>query len=331
MKKVFTYISLLWTLFIFSSCSFLSINRTTSIVINFDSLIQSKAVSYQQSDVSYFVVSIDPKVQDDIKVNIADGETTAEFSELKTGTYKIKVFAYKEDDKKIAYGNSESFVLNPGETKDVPVTMKLLADYSTLVVGDIVLNDGTACSAAEYVAGSNSAVAVIVRSAEGDVPALGVGLVQNQVGLEWCINGSGAAQKNITGLVGTITSGYMDGHDSWQILKEACSDAESNPEKYPAWQYCLNYAKVNNLEEEFAEGWYLPSLAELNAIYDNMTAVNESLSRTGGDQFTKNYYWSCNDYGNTANAAYELNFNGGTAGTTTKPYKNNVCSVKVFK
>lgn len=250
---------------------------------------------------------------------------------MKNGTYKIKVSAYKEDDKKIAYGNAESFVLNPGETKDVPIIMKLLADYSTLVAGDIVLNDGTACSAAEYVAGSNSAVAVIVRSAEGDVPALGVGLVQNQVGLEWCINGSGAAQKNITGLVGTITSGYMDGHDSWQILKEACSDAESNPEKYPAWQYCLDYAKVNNLEEEFAEGWYLPSLAELNAIYDNITAVNESLSRTGGDQFTKNYYWSCNDYGNTANAAYELNFNGGTAGTTTKPYKNNVCSVKVFK
>ncbi|MCQ2601684.1 MAG: hypothetical protein MJ184_10030 [Treponema sp.] len=331
MKKVFTYISLLWALFIFSSCSFLSINRTTSIVINFDSLIQSKAVSYPKTDVSYFIVSIDPKVQDDIKVNIADGETTAEFSELKTGTYKIKVFAYKEDDKKIAYGNSESFVLNPGETKDVPVTMKLLADYSTLEVGDIVLNDGTACSAAEYVTGSNSAVAVIVRSAAGDVPALGVGLVQDQIGLEWCINGSGAAQKSIRELEGTTTTGYMDGQDGWQILKEACSDAESNPEKYPAWQYCLNYAKVNNLEEEFAEGWYLPSLAELNAIYKNMAVINDSLLKTGGNQFLTKYYWSCNDYYSTPYAACILKFNGGDASYISKADKNNVCSVKVFK
>lgn len=102
MKKVFTYISLFWALFIFSSCSFLSINRTTSIVVNFDSLIQSKAVSYPKTDVSYFIVSIDPKVQDDIKVNIAEGETTAEFSELKTGIYKkLKFLLIKKTIKKL--------------------------------------------------------------------------------------------------------------------------------------------------------------------------------------------------------------------------------------
>lgn len=329
MKKVLFCISLCLSLLFFTSCSFFSINKTTSIVINFDSLNQSKAVAYSQTDVSYFVVSIEPKVQDDIIVNVSEGEMTAEFSELKTGIYRIKVSAFKNDDRKIAYGNSGSVLLSPGETKIVPIEVKLFADYSTLEVGDIVLNDGTACSADEYVTGSNSAVAVIVRSAEGDMPALGVGIVQDEK-LAWCINEAGAAKKNITGLDGTITSGYMDGHDGWQILKEACSDAESNPENYPAWKYCLDYGKVNNLEEDFADGWYLPSLAELKAIYDNMTAVNESLSRTGGDQFATKYYWSCNDYLTTNYAAYILDFKDGTAGYPSKPYLSYVCSVKVF-
>lgn len=330
MKKTFTFLSLVLSLFFFSSCSNFSINKTTSIVISFDSAIHSKAVTYNADDVSYFVVSIEPKVQNDIKVDIAAGEISAEFSDLQIGTYKIKVSAFREDERKIAFGNSGPVKVKAGETTDVPITMKLLADYSTCIVGDIILNDGTACTADEYVTGSNSAVAVIVRAAEGDTPALGVGIVQDQGGLAWCNNGTVGVNKNISTLVGTTRTGFTDGQNGWELLKAACSDAE-DPTNYPAWEYSLSYASKNDLGEDFATGWYLPTLAELKVIYDNRTTVNESLSKIGGDQFAKKSYWSCNQHDSIGYASYKLDFNDGTSDYLSKSWNDGyVCSVRVF-
>ena len=84
---------------------------------------------------------------------------------------------------------------------------------------------------------------------------------------------------------GDKTSGYIDGSDGWEILKKACSDAESKPENYPAWNYSLTYAKNNGLTGDLATGWYLPTVAELYTIYQNITAVDASLSKAGGSRF----------------------------------------------
>lgn len=330
MKKTFSFLSLVLSLFLFLSCSNFSINKTTSIVIYFDSANHSKAVTYNADDVSYFVVSIEPKVQDDIKVDIAAGEISAEFSDLKVGTYKIKVSAFREDERKIAYGNSGSVYVNAGETTDVPITMKFLSNYSTCVVGDIILNDGTACTADEYVTGSNSAVAVIVRAAEGDTPALGVGIVHNKSGLAWCTSDAVGKDISIADLTGTRTSGYMNGRNGWDILKAACSDAEEHPEYYPAWNYSLTYAATNNLTDDLAEGWYLPTIAELYTIYENIGTVDDSLLKAGGDQFDGDYYMSCSQINDDPESATVL----GNVDDETDYLKTNVdnyvCSVRVF-
>ena len=204
-------------------------------------------------------------------------------------------------------------------------------DYSKYQVGDFVLKDGTILSK-DKTPEKDTVAAVIVRADTLTKPALGVGIVHNnQSGFKWCKKSAAGYEIDISALVGDETSGYMDGRDGWDKLKAACSDAESNPENYPAWNYSLTYAEKNGLTGDLAEGWYLPTVAELYTIYQNKTAVNESLSKAGGSTFDTSFYWSCcqdssHDYG-----ARILDFNDGYMFYYGKGYNGYyVCSVRVL-
>ena len=211
---------------------------------------------------------------------------------------------------------------------DNPVSQQ--PDYSKCVVGDFVLKDGTILSKDSTPEGGTVA-AVIVRAAADDKPALGVGIVHNRSGLAWCTTSAKGYKIDITALWGGTTSGYMDGSDGWEKLKEACSDAESNPEKYPAWNYSLTYAKTNNLTGDLATGWYLPTVAELYTIYQNKTAVDASLSKAGGSQFGTSYYRSCCQYPSDDNYAWLLDFSNGYMLYYHKSSNYySVCSVRAF-
>ena len=209
---------------------------------------------------------------------------------------------------------------------DNPVSQQ--PDYSKCVVGDFVLKDGTILSKDETPEGGTVA-AVIVRAAADGKPALGVGIVHNK--MAWCTSSAVGYSKNITALVGDETRGYMDGSDGWEKLKAACSDAESNPENYPAWNYSLTYAKTNGLTGDLATGWYLPTMAELYTINQNRTAVDASLLKAGGSQFGTNYYWSCCQNPSGNNYARGLSFYDGYMLGDTKGYNAYyVCSVRAF-
>ena len=201
-------------------------------------------------------------------------------------------------------------------------------DYSKCAVGDFVLKDGTILSK-DKTPDSGTVAAVIVRAAADGKPALGVGIVHNK--MAWCTESAEGYNTNITTLQGDKTKGYMDGSDGWKILKEACSDAESKPENYSAWNYSLTYAKNNGLTGDLATGWYLPTVAELYTIYQNIGVVDESLSKAGGSQFGTSYYWSCCQYPSGDDCARGLNF---SSGIMYGPYKNGnngyVCSVRAF-
>ena len=202
--------------------------------------------------------------------------------------------------------------------------------YSKYQVGDFVLKDGTILSKDSTPEGGTVA-AVIVRAAADGKPALGVGIVHNQSGLVWCTDSAAGYSTNITALQGNKTSGYMDGSDGWEKLKAACSDAASNPENYPAWNYSLTYAKTNSLEGDLATGWYLPTVAELYTIYQNITAVNESLSKAGGSTFGTSWYWSCCQAPSGDNGARVLYFGYGSMLNFSKNDATNyVCSVRAF-
>ena len=212
----------------------------------------------------------------------------------------------------------------------VPVNSSLKVDYSDCVVGDFILKDGTILSKDETPE-SDTVAAVIVRAATNDKPALGVGIVHNRSGLAWCTTSAAGYNTNITALQGDKTSGYMDGSDGWEILKEACSDAENNPENYPAWNYSLTYAETNGLTGDLATGWYLPTVAELYTIYQNKTAVDASLSKAGGSQFRTSYYYSCCQNPSKSGSARGLGFNDGNMGNDGKSgISVYVCSVRAF-
>ena len=209
---------------------------------------------------------------------------------------------------------------------DNPVSQQ--PDYSKCAVGDFVLKDGTILSKDETPE-SNTVAAVIVRAATDDKPALGVGIVHNK--MAWCTESAAGYNTNITTLQGDITSDYMDGSDGWEKLKAACSDAESNPENYPAWKYSLTYAKTNGLTGDLATGWYLPTVAELYTIYQNKTVVDASLSKAGGSTFGTSWYWSCCQDPSTDFYARVLYFyNGDMTNSSKGNYDGYVCSVRAF-
>ena len=212
------------------------------------------------------------------------------------------------------------------------------ASYSIIPTpGDFVLKDGTILSKDETPE-RGTVAAVIVRATADGKPALGVGIVHNKKA--WCTKTAAGYNTNITALVGDNTSGYMDGRDGWEKLKKVCSDAESNPENYPAWNYSLTYAKTNGLTGDLATGWYLPTLTELKTICKNKTAVDESLSKAGGSTFGTSRYWSCIQHSSEKQEhyAYSFSFNKdpwfGTEGSSSEQPKSAnyvyVCSVRAF-
>ena len=225
--------------------------------------------------------------------------------------------------------NPSSGTGNSGD--DNPVSQQ--PDYSKCVVGDFVLKDGTMLPKDITLTDTqkSNVAAVIVRAATNDKSALGVGIVHNRIGLEWCSSSAAGYNTNIAALRGDTASGYMDGSDSWEKLKAACSDAESNPENYPAWNYSLTYAKNNGLTGDLVPGWYLPTVAELYTIYQNKTVVDASLSKAGGSTFDTNYYWSCCQTPSYNISARGLIFIDGRMDYYSKCYNYPcVCSVRAF-
>lgn len=206
-------------------------------------------------------------------------------------------------------------------------------ECSEAKVGDIVLKDGKAITAAEYDKTMPAAAAVIVRANDGEEPALGVGLVHRNR-LEWCSYSALGYSTNIAGLQGDKTSGYTDGRNGWEILKAACSDAGkgNDAELYPAWNFCNTYGEANGLTGDMAEGWYLPTAAELYGIYCNKTAIDESLEKAGGTTFSGRYYWSSSQTSSDCNYAWlsyfsDVNLNSYYG---TKNYNYHVCCVRAF-
>ena len=195
-------------------------------------------------------------------------------------------------------------------------------------VGDFVLKNGTILSKDETPE-SGTVAAVIVRAATDGKPALGVGIVHNR--MAWCTKSATGYSTNITSLLGDETTGYTDGSDGWEKLKKACSDAESKPENYPAWNYSLTYAETNGLTGDLATGWYLPTVAELYTIYQNKDVVDGSLSKVGGSTFGTSWYWSCCQNPSNDDLARVLYFGNGNMYNGYKDdYYNYVCSVRAF-
>ena len=232
------------------------------------------------------------------------------------------------------YAGSHNITVTCGNATGVGILNVVDVDYS---VGDILFTDGTKIKAENVQYGIPAdmipkAFGVVVGAKKYGATPFVVG-IKKGARFQWAPSGTTGYNKNFTGIQGTITSGDTDGSDNWEYIcskdPEGTQDAETN---YPAFNYANTYGQTAGLTgTEYADGWYLPSIAELKEIYNNRHILAESLSAVGGaDTLGGSSYWSSSQSSSDNYDAYLLDFSYGSVNYNGKYYYSNVLVVQAL-
>ena len=240
-----------------------------------------------------------------------------------------------------------------GSITRTPVDGKFGIYESPYEVGDIVFNDGSATPYTAQLTLSNeqkaAAIAIIFYKGTGlnnggdttTSRTLGVGLKHDKTGREWCLNSANAYSKDIT----TIQDDDKNGSDNLSQIATFLSasgsgttDDTGTTSNYPAFDFAITYSSTaTNLGTTYANGWYLPSIAELYEIYNcraNNVNIDDASSLCEGDTFSTSYYyyWSSSQYASIDNYAYGLDFDDGGWVGSTKDFDEYrcVCAIRAF-
>ena len=230
-------------------------------------------------------------------------------------------------------------------------------------VNDIVFSDG---SATPYTSGltltaaqKNAAVAMIFYkgtecSNDGSTRTLGVGLKRSSSGMQWCLNTANGYAADITTIqctpsesAGAYTfTGDKDGSDNLSQIAAflAGNNDTGTAGNYPAFEYAKNYGSTNGCTGAYANGWYLPSIAELYQIYNLRTNIDAAVTLCGlsgtfslpvTTPTTTGYFWSSSQYDSNADTVCILDVNDGDydgrlCDTLSKDGNGSVCAVRAF-
>jgi hypothetical protein len=214
---------------------------------------------------------------------------------------------------------------------------------STLAVGDIVFNDGSAIAYNDNDIGSvdlTAAVAVIFD----DTNKLGVGLQQGtnlswadvaSVGYPTKIDTLAASKTGGTTATDAVFSGATDGSGSLTKFRTAVSatdGASLSAADYPAWAFVEGYATNAGLTDTpYESGWYMPSIAELCKLYQAKTDVNNALDKIGVTKLSDTVgYWSSNQSSSTNTQSWAIALWSGNQDTTAKSNQRSVCVIHQF-
>lgn len=156
---------------------------------------------------------------------------------------------------------------------------------------------------------------------------LGVGLKHDKNYRQWCRYTSDTDKaevysKNITTIVctpngsaGAVTfTGDKDGSDNFKQIAKFVNDADgvnddtATKDNYPAFYFAKNYSDTATNLDTYSTGWYLPTIAELFAIWKVKDTVDAVSELCGGSQFGNSYYWSSSKYASLGGDAYFLGF-----------------------
>ena len=237
---------------------------------------------------------------------------------------KAEVYELEDEEKEILYtGESEEISVAEGENT-LTLKMKKAISESYIgskapnkakAVGDIVFTDGSATPYSEGLEltdeQKDAAVAVIFYvgtgcSNNGENRTLGVGLHKSSekyawatgkiefTGLEIALSGKTAAEStengnelqtaNKAGTWDIDTSTFVDGSKGWDVIcgvdENASSTAETN---YPAFHWCNTYGSTYSLSG-YANGWYMPTLAEFSMMYRVIDNLDSAILCAGGDK-----------------------------------------------
>ncbi|WP_029410535.1 hypothetical protein [Treponema pedis] len=162
-------------------------------------------------------------------------------------------------------------------------------------IGDIVLTDGSAVPYADITPEQKSHACAIVFYAGAESDFLGKRVLaaglETGVDKAWATAVTGESELVVKPLECTPSkdgkgaaadasfTGLTDGNTAWEKMVKFNPRAPERLETaFTAWAYALNYGKNNFPHTPCENGWYLPSIAELTALYRKKDLVNEILT-----------------------------------------------------
>lgn len=170
-------------------------------------------------------------------------------------------------------------------------------------------------------------IAVICVEKKSDsFPAIGLGLLQKD-DLIWAATTATCYSASVDNQICTVKkngeelSTYGDnynkdtfsfegrsyGSNGWKEIENKDTSATDNTNKYPIFNYALNYGNTDKLQNSnYKNGWFIPSIKELANISENVSIVNSVLRNLGTEYAQElvfsEYYWSSSQYPGTENA-----------------------------
>lgn len=157
-------------------------------------------------------------------------------------------------------------------------------------VGDILCEGNAIVSPANYPSSGATAIGVVFYVDNTGQHGWAVAL-QDAGSFQWGCNGSNMPLPDYGNQRQAIYD--LDGYENTRVVRENCTNS-------PAF-----YAV------DFANGWYVPAIGQLNFLYANLVEVNASLKVAGGSVFPASEwkYWSSTEY--SAVCAWHLHSSGG--------------------
>lgn len=120
-KRHIFLLALIFPVLLFCSCSLIFGGKethpgTSSISVRFPA---SSARRSLPGEISYITVSIEPRVQNAIRITPASGDNEAKFSGLSEGSYRILASAFDAGENEIAHGESDAVDVKTGTEASV--------------------------------------------------------------------------------------------------------------------------------------------------------------------------------------------------------------------
>lgn len=156
-------------------------------------------------------------------------------------------------------------------------------------IGDILCEGDLIVSPANYNANTHTAIGVVFYVDQTGQHGWAVAL-QDAGSYAWGCHGSDMPLPNYTNQRQAIYD--LDGYENTRIVRENCLNS------------------VAFYAVDFANGWYVPAIGQLNYLYGNLSEVNASLQMVEGTTFGSNlwYYVSSTEISNSY--AWSLRSNG---------------------
>ena len=223
-------------------------------------------------------------------------------------------------------------------------TVKVIPKEDCFNVGDVVFTDGTRVKGENAKYGIpdrkvSKVFGVVASAPYGGGTGKVVGLKKGSGA--WASDTAKGYNTNLEELVSTPTdlgnynysfTGDIDGSDNWEYIcsidPAGTQDASVN---YPIFNFANTYGETARLTgTDYAEGWYVPTIAELYDIYKNKEVVQVSLNAVGGDDISSICFWSSSQYASNKIDAY-VTSSSENIWNCTKMWENGVLALQQFE